>query len=90
MQDSDKPLHHISGSMGEIFSCLFFPLLPVNSPLMGISISILYVFKRIQSYSIVGPVSEPSKHPRGFPDGSVGKESACNAGHTGDEGSISG
>ena len=90
VQDSDKPLHHFSGSMGEIFSCLFFPLLPVNSPLMGISISILYVFKRIQSYSIVGPVSEPSKHPRGFPDGSVGKESACNAGHTGDEGSISG
>ena len=53
-----------------IFSCLFFPVLPVNSPLMGISISILYVFKRIPSYIIVGPVSEPSKYPRGFPDGS--------------------
>ena len=26
----------------------------------------------------------------GFPDGSVGKESACNAGDTGDEGSIPG
>ena len=26
----------------------------------------------------------------GFPDGSVGKESACNSGDTGDEGSIPG
>ena len=26
--------------------------------------------------------------PKGFPDGSVGKESTCNAGDTGDRGSI--
>ena len=79
VQDSDKLPHRFSGSMGEIFSCLFFPL---NSPLMGISISILHIFKRIQSYIIVGLVSGPSKHPRGFPDGSAGKESARNAGDT--------
>ena len=29
-------------------------------------------------------------HPLGFPDGSVGKESACNAGDTGDAGSLLG
>ena len=52
--------------MREIFSCLFFPLLPVNSPLMGISLSVLYIFKRIQSYIMVGPVPGPRKHPGAF------------------------
>ena len=94
VQDSDKLPHHFSGSMREIFSCLFFPLLPVNSPLMGISLSVLYIFlyifKRTQSYIMVGPVSGPRKHPWGLPDGSVGNESACNAGDTGDVCSTSG
>lgn len=60
VQDSDKLPHRFSGPW-RFSSCLFFPL---NSPLMGISIPILHIFKRIQSYIIVGLVSGPSKHPR--------------------------
>ena len=39
---------------------------------------------------IILPFIKHLPHVTGFPDGSVGKESACNAGDTGDRGSIPG
>ena len=55
---------------------------PLPSPLLDTNLlQIIFVF----SFKLFLP-----KAPVGFPDGSAGKESACNAGDTGDIGSIPG